>query len=156
MGYLNFTNFDISLFEDFRGVYAGRSQLPLLAGSQQVLAHRHVSIQKAFARILPIPMAIALTSLVVAGAIGCLCIPALPGGHPQRRFDLYSWVAAMKVDGLKMDNGDEKGDGNTEARTGEDMQDDKVNWRPHMDIGDIEKQFGSLRIRYVTGVQERE
>ena len=147
-GYLNFTTFNVSRFETFRGINSAKTILPLLAGSQQIVARRYKGIQVAFARILPIPMAVAIGTLFLAGVIGCFCIPALPNGIPQRRFDLYSWVTAIEGDGLRMEQG-EKDDGSVDPtaplrQSGEEV---KPVWRPGMPMETVEKEFGTLRLR---------
>ena len=126
-----------------------RTVLPFLAGSQQIVAQRYKGAQVAFAHILTIPMIIAIAALVLAGAVGCFFVPALPGGHPQRRFDLYSWVAALEGDGLSMVRV-RRGDGSkldSEARI-EDRGDWRSDgWRPAMPLEIVERDFGELRLR---------
>jgi hypothetical protein len=97
---------------------------------------------------MTIPMVIAIAALLVAGVIGCCCVPALPGGYPQRRFDLYSWVTAMEGDGLKMERVQrEGGQIGPEASHEEDRYVGGGGWRPAMPLEEVEKEFGSLRLR---------
>ena len=91
-------------------------------------------------------MAIAIAALFLAGVIGCICVPALPNELPPRRFDLYSWVTAMKGDGLTMERGEPRDD--AESRLNLEQGDDTAVWRSGMPMESVEKEFRSLRIRY--------
>jgi hypothetical protein len=110
-----------------------------MAGSVQVLAHQFQGKQAAFAHIEIIPMAILLGVLTLLGVLGCLCVPTLPGGFPERKFNFYSWMAATKGDGLVVED-DAAKDGSS-ARTKE------VDWKPRMDVEDIQEKFGPKQIR---------
>ena len=147
-GFFNYTSLNVTNFQDFRGAMSATSLLPLLAGSQKIVARRYEGIRVAHARILPIPMAIAIGTLFLAGVIGCCCIPALPNGLPQRGFDLYSWVTAMEGDVLRMEKGD-KGNDNTDLTvpSRQSGEEGLAGWRPGMPMEVVKKEFGSLRMR---------
>ena len=148
-GFSNYTGLSVQQFERFRGANAAVNILSYLAGSQQVLARRYRFVQAAFAHILPIPMAVAIGTLFLAGVIGCVCIPALPDGYPQRRFDLYSWVAAMEGDGLRMERKYLDEDRDLTAPLRPSGEDGDATWRPGMPMDEVEKEFGSLRMRMI-------
>jgi hypothetical protein len=84
-------------------------------------------------------MVILLGVLTLLGILGCLCVPTLPGGFPERKFDVYSWIAATKGDGLVVE--DEGGKDSTSARTKE------VDWKPGMGVEETQEKFGSKQIR---------
>jgi hypothetical protein len=84
-------------------------------------------------------MAILLGILTLMGILGCLCVPTLPDGFPERSFNVYSWIAAAKGDRLIVED-DSVGDGRS-TRTKE------VDWRPRMDVAEIERKFGPKQIR---------
>jgi hypothetical protein len=111
-----------------------------MAGSGKVAAHRYYPKQIAYARIHPVPMATVLTIVCLAGIAGSLCVPTLPDGFPERRFDVYSWIASVKGDGLTVENVNIGKEGRFVAQ--------EVAWRPKMTVEEVEKQFGSARVRY--------
>jgi hypothetical protein len=119
------------LFEDFRGVTAATSVLPLMAGGKQLVARQFKSRQVAFAHILNIPMAIAIVLLFLAGVIGSFCIPRLPNGFPRRRFDVFSWMMAIEGDKMTVES-----DGSSKK------------WDARMDVEEVEKEFGSMRVAH--------
>ena len=93
-------------------------------------------------------MALTIAALFIAGVIGCFCIPVLPNGLPQRRFDLYSWVTAIEGDGLRMEKGDKDDEGaDPTAPLRQSGEEGKVVWRPGMPIETVEEEFGTLRLR---------
>jgi hypothetical protein len=114
-----------------------------MAGSGQVVAYRFKGEQTAEARILKVPMIIAIAVLCVVGVVGCVCVPALPGGFPERRFDAYTWLVASRGDGLVVE-GTQLGERALDGRDGGN----EVTWRPKMTMAEIEREFGSSMVRY--------
>ena len=78
----------------------------------------------------------AIAALYVAGMIGCLCIPRLPYGRPQRGFDLFSWLAAVRGDSFDVD------------RSTSAVEDQGPLWRAGMTVKEVEDEFGPMKVNY--------
>ena len=118
------------LFAKFRGTTTATTILPLLSGDRQLVARQFNGRQAAFAHIQVFPMLFAILLLFLTGIIGCLCVPALPKGFPKRRFDMYSWLMAVKGDGLMLEDPMQPGD------------DLNKEWKPGMTLEEAEKIYG--------------
>lgn len=103
------------------------NHLPFLAGGKQLVSRQYQSKQVANAKIHNVAMAIAIVILFLAGLVGCFCVPSLPDGRPMRRFDAYSWMVALKGDGLDVNSG---------------------LWRSGMTINEAEHQFGNEEVNF--------
>lgn len=84
-------------------------------------------------------MAGAITSLFLAGVIGCVYVPRLPYGRPQRGFDLLSWFAAFKGENFNMDPDSWK-----HGR----LEDQRPVWRAGMSVSEVAKEFGKFKVKY--------
>lgn len=82
-------------------------------------------------------MAGAIAGIYLAGVIGCFCIPRLPFGHPQRGFDLFSWMIAFKGERLDVDQGAD-----------ENLENQRPVWRADMNVDEVEKKFGPKKVNY--------
>ena len=87
-------------------------------------------------------MLFAILLLFLTGVIGCLCVPALPKGFPKRRFDMYSWLMAVKGDGLMLEDPMQPGD------------DLNKEWKPGMTLEEAEKIYGK-KVVVIGGASNR-
>jgi hypothetical protein len=78
------------------------------------------------------PLIIALGTALVLGIIAATFTPRLPLNVPRREFGMYSWLAVLQGDALLRET----------MRTGAELE-------RGMDVRDVEKRMGELRVRYV-------
>jgi hypothetical protein len=74
------------------------------------------------------------------GILGCTCVPAIPDGFPERKFDVYSWIASTKGDGLIVEDGS--------AEDGIGTRRKEIEWRSRMNLEEIKREFGEKQVRY--------
>jgi hypothetical protein len=78
--------------------------------------------------------------LILMGILGCSCVPAIPDGFPERKFDVYSWIASAKGDGLVVED--------DSAEDGRGAQCKEAEWRSRMDMEEIKREFGEKQVRF--------
>ena len=128
-GPLGYTELSETFFAQARGIADGSNSLPYFVGSGDVLAHRYPDSILAMASFRPAYVVLYLLGMWTLGLLGALFVPKLPLGVPRRGFELYSWIAAFRMDELVGAEGD-------------------MGIRKNMELHEIADQLGGLKFRY--------
>jgi len=123
------------MFAQARGRADSTYLLPFFAGSGLIVAQKYQDLVLSNASINTPAMLGYLAFLLLVGLIAGLFVPRLPLGMPRRGFELYTWMAAFQAGELE---------GEINEHTGENEA------LKHMELDEIERAIGELKVRYTT------